>query len=60
MTTIIPGTDVVVSVESLLSQGERIALAGFLAGYSELTRAAYALDLRMFTASCQQRREPIA
>jgi len=33
---------------------ERVALAGFLAGYSGLTRDAYALDLRMFSAWCQQ------
>ena len=30
------------------------SLAGFLAGYGDLTREAYALDLRMFTAWCQQ------
>ena len=54
MTTTIPTADVVVSVEPLFSPGERIALAGFLAGYSGLTRDAYALDLRMFTAWCQQ------
>jgi hypothetical protein len=35
---------------------ERLALAGFLAGYSGLTREAYALDLRQFTNWCQQRR----
>ena len=34
---------------------ERLALAGFLAGYSGLTRDAYALDLRQFAAWCQQR-----
>jgi integrase/recombinase XerD len=33
---------------------ERLALAGFLAGYSGLTRAAYELDLRQFTSWCQQ------
>ena len=54
MTTTIPSTDIVVSVEPLFTEGERIALAGFLAGYSGLTRDAYALDLRMFTAWCQQ------
>jgi integrase/recombinase XerD len=31
-------------------------LAGFLAGYSGLTREAYALDLRQFTNWCQHRR----
>ncbi|MGO8955751.1 MAG: hypothetical protein ACLQFR_00030 [Streptosporangiaceae bacterium] len=29
---------------------ERMALAGFLAGYTDLTREAYALDLRQFAA----------
>src|SRR5664279_557671 len=54
MTTTIPSTDIVVSVEPLFTEAERVALAGFLAGYSGLTRDAYALDLRMFTAWCQQ------
>jgi integrase/recombinase XerD len=31
-------------------------LAGFLAGYTGLTREAYALDLRQFASWCQQRR----
>jgi integrase/recombinase XerD len=50
----IPSTDIVVSVEPLFTEPERIALTGFLAGYSGLTLDAYALDLRMFTAWCQQ------
>lgn len=54
MTTTVPSTDLVVSVEPLFTQEVRIALAGFLAGYSGLTRDAYALDLRMFTAWYQQ------
>jgi len=33
---------------------ERLALAGFLAGYSGLTRQAYELDLRQYTSWCQQ------
>jgi integrase/recombinase XerD len=33
---------------------ERLVLAGFLAGYSGLTRQAYALDLRQYTSWCQQ------
>lgn len=56
MTTTIPSTDIVVSVEPLFTQAERIALAGFLAGYTGLTRDAYALDLRMFTAWCRRSR----
>jgi integrase/recombinase XerD len=54
MTTTIPSTDIVVPAESLFTEAERIALAGFLAGYSGLTCDAYALDLRMFTVWCQQ------
>jgi len=34
----------------LFTDAERLALAGFLAGYRDLTREAYALDLRQFTA----------
>jgi hypothetical protein len=33
---------------------ERLALAGFLAGYSGLTREAYELDLRQYTSWCHQ------
>ena len=54
MTTTIPSTDIVVPVEPLFTEAERVALAGFLAGYRGLTGDAYALDLRMFTAWCQQ------
>jgi site-specific recombinase XerD len=38
------------------SNAERLALAGFLAGYSGLTREAYALDLRQYAAWCHQHR----
>jgi integrase/recombinase XerD len=55
MTTISSAaTEVVVHVEPLFSDGERLALAGFLAGYSGLTCEAYALDLRQYTSWCQQ------
>ena len=40
-------------VEPLFTDAERIALAGFLAGYSGLTRCAYELDLRQYVAWCQ-------
>jgi len=39
----------------VFSDQERLALAGFLAGYSGLTREAYALDLRQFTSWCRIR-----
>jgi hypothetical protein len=42
-----------VPVTQVLSNTERLALAGFLAGYSGLTRQAYELDLRQYTAWCQ-------
>ncbi len=38
---------------------ERLALAGFLAGYRGLTREAYALDLRQFTTWCRTRSLPL-
>ena len=42
-------------IEPAFSEPEKLALAGFLAGYSGMTREAYALDLRQFTAWCRQR-----
>ena len=43
-----------VPVTPVFSNTERLALAGFLAGYSGLTRQAYELDLRQFAGWCQQ------
>ena len=43
---------VVVQPEEVFSNAEALALSGFLAGYSGLTRDAYALDLRQFTSWC--------
>jgi integrase/recombinase XerD len=37
------------TTQPVFTDAERIALAGFLAGYRGLTREAYALDLRQFT-----------
>jgi len=34
---------------------EQLALAGFLAGYTGLTRQAYELDLRQYASRCHQR-----
>ena len=53
MTTISSNIDVV-PVEPLFTADERTALAGFLAGYSGLTRDAYALDLRQYASWCQR------
>jgi integrase/recombinase XerD len=36
--------------DELFSANEQLALAGFLAGYSGLTRDAYTLDLRQYVA----------
>ena len=36
------------------SPGERLALAGFLAGYRGATRDAYSLDLRQFVSWCDR------
>ncbi len=43
-----------VPVTPVFANTERLALAGFLAGYSGLTRQAYELDLRQYAAWCQQ------
>jgi len=44
----------VATVEPVFIEPERLALAGFLAGYTGLTREAYALDLRQYASWCQQ------
>jgi hypothetical protein len=40
----------------LFSTNEQLALAGFLAGYSGLTRGAYTLNLRQYVAWCTEHR----
>jgi hypothetical protein len=55
-TTSPTSTAIAVAVaEPVFTHNERLALAGFPAGYAGLTREAYALDLRQFTAWCHQR-----
>jgi hypothetical protein len=49
MPTTTPSTTLVPLVP-VFSPAERLALAGFLAGYSGLTRQAYELDLRQFAS----------
>jgi integrase/recombinase XerD len=44
----------VASAGPVFTEPERLALAGFLAGYTGLTREAYALDLRQYAFWCQQ------
>jgi site-specific recombinase XerD len=48
-------TTTLVPIQPVFSGAERLALAGFLAGYRGLTREAYSLDLRQFTAWCRAR-----
>ena len=44
-----------VTIQPVFTDAERLALAGLLAGYRGLTREAYTLDLRQFTAWCRTR-----
>ena len=56
MTTTTSSPSAVIAVaEPVFSNAERLALAGFLAGCTGLTREAYALDLRQFAAWCHTR-----
>ena len=48
-------TAALVPIQPVLTDAERLALAGFLAGYRGLTREAYSLDLRQFTTWCRAR-----
>src|ERR1700688_3564764 len=48
-----------VPVQPMFTDAERLALAGFLAGYRGLTREAYTLDLRQFTGWCRARSVPL-
>jgi hypothetical protein len=48
----------VATVEPVFADPERLALAGFLAGYTGLTREAYALDLRQYASWCQTASHP--
>jgi site-specific recombinase XerD len=52
-TTTASASTAIAAVEPVFSAQERLALAGFLAGYTGLTREAYALDLRQYAAWCQ-------
>ena len=54
MTTAAPST-ALATIQPAFTDAERLALAGYLAGYRGLTRDAYALDLRQFTTWCRAR-----
>jgi len=58
MAATIPSTSLV-PVQPVFTDAERVALAGFLAGYRGLTREAYTLDLRQFTGWCRARSLPL-
>jgi integrase len=58
MTATTPST-ALVTVQPVFTESERLALAGFLAGYRGLTREAYTLDLRQFSAWCRARSLPL-
>ena len=46
-------------IQPAFTDAERLALAGFLAGYCGLTREAYTLDLRQFTSWCRAHSLPL-
>jgi site-specific recombinase XerD len=55
MTTTTASTSTAIAVaQPAFTSQERLALAGFLAGYSGLTRQAYELDLRQWASWCHQ------
>jgi len=53
-TTVSAASTELVEADPIFSDAERFALAGYLAGYSGLTRDAYALDLRQFVNWCER------
>ena len=58
MTATIPST-ALATIQPAFTDAERLALAGFLAGYRCLTREAYTLDLRQFTGWCRAQSLPL-
>ena len=58
MTTATPST-ALATIQPAFTDPERLALAGFLAGYRGLTTEAYTLDLRQFTTWCRTRSLPL-
>jgi len=58
MTTAAPST-ALATIQPAFTDAERLALAGYLAGYRGLTRDAYTLDLRQFTTWCRARSLPL-
>jgi len=58
MTATTPST-ALAAIQPTFTDAERLALAGFLAGYRGLTREAYTLDLRQFAGWCRARSVPL-
>jgi integrase/recombinase XerD len=58
VTATIPST-ALVTIQPVSTESERLALAGFLAGYRGLTREVYTLDLHQFSGWCQARSLPL-
>ena len=54
MTTTVPSA-ALVATGPVFTEPEQLALAGFLASYTGLTRQAYMLDLRQYAAWCRRR-----
>src|SRR5580658_5073657 len=54
MTIATPST-ALATIQPVFTDPERLALAGYLAGYRGLTREAYAMDLRQFATWCRAR-----
>jgi integrase/recombinase XerD len=52
MTTAVPSA-ALATIQPVFTDAERVALAGFLAGYRGLTHEAHGLDLRQFTSWCR-------
>ena len=58
MTTTTPST-VLVTIQPAFTDAQRLAFAGYLAGYRGPTREAYGLDLRQFSSWCRTRSLPL-
>src|SRR5215471_18169772 len=54
MTTTTSPSATIAVPQPVFTHQEQLALAGFLAGYTGLTREAYALDLRQYASWCRQ------
>jgi hypothetical protein len=59
MTVLVPAPAPIDPRRQLFTPAEEVALAGFLTGYSGLTRDAYALDLRQYVAWCTEHAVPM-